>query len=87
MTLPYFWVDQQRFQYRTPPYGYDPTFWFVKQEGECPGCHRDRPLTMERMSTAYSDPDSNYLVACAECHEQSEEMWADQWAEYHRGLL
>jgi hypothetical protein len=40
-----------------------------------------------RMNTSYVDDENNFTVQCDVCFEDSEQMWADQWAEYYAGCL
>ena len=54
----------------------------------CPMC-KDESDTVERrrQNTAYVNEESNWVTTCAECFEEIEEHWAEQWREYYRDRL
>jgi transcription elongation factor Elf1 len=48
----------------------------------CPHCGSTNKVERRRMSTAYVHEESNYLVSCLMCWEQSEADWRELWDEY-----
>jgi len=38
-----------------------------------------------RMSSDYSDEESNYCTECSDCNEQTERYWENMWDDYNSG--
>lgn len=59
-----------------------------RRTGFCTCCdRRRRHLARRRMSCLYADEESNWLTSCLPCFERAEELWREQFREYHAGLL
>lgn len=54
----------------------------------CQGCLEIKQgVIKRRMSTAYVNDASNFMVSCEDCYQASEEVWAEMWQEYWSGCL
>ena len=55
------------------------------KDGPCQGFSGPCPNvgTWQLQNTAYVDIDSNYKCFCPECQAESNEYWAERWAEYY----
>lgn len=66
----------------------DKRHWLQKFLGYCPCCGRwFQDVTSQRRLTEYENEESNYLMACKECHEEDDAYWEERWAEYNASRL
>jgi hypothetical protein len=63
--------------------------WWKWLLGYCPCCRSyfKWSVTTERRLTEFSDPRSNYLTACKECHYEDDSYYEELWKEYNASRL
>lgn len=54
----------------------------------CPCCEQEKPdIRKRRKNTAYVNEESNWLVSCDECFQDTVAYYAELWADYYADCM
>ena len=49
-------------------------------------CESGKQAIWRRQNTAYYDDEMNWICACDDCMDIINELWQEQWNEYHSSM-
>lgn len=54
----------------------------------CPHCNGfSFSIRKRHRGTAYTDSHRNYIILCANCHEEELKYWEEQWKDYYSDVI